>query len=93
MTSEAKGPLMVMGTSGSTDYLREGTVEKRYWLVGPPLSDPDTGACDGVHDEGAPPQHLCTRCFPDRSGDPRDLSAHADDEYGDNCRDEQEEIE
>ena len=41
----------------SLDYLNDKTVERRHWLVEP--------VCDGLHDEGAPEQYLCSRCFPD----------------------------
>lgn len=35
MTAEAKKTLVVIGTSGSHDYLKD-TGNKRYWVVGEP---------------------------------------------------------
>lgn len=57
---------IVVGTSGSTDYLNEEAGSQRFWPVrlDVPLRDLDE-SCDGLHAEGAPPQYLCTRCFPD----------------------------
>jgi hypothetical protein len=42
----------------------------------------DEGACDGVHVDGAPVHHLCTRCFSDRIDRARrgDLVVVPDDE-------------
>lgn len=117
MTAEAKKPLVVIGTSGSHDYLKDSTGNKRFWPVGEPseaggapispedearlkaylaasgplniiLSNADDEACDcdGLHDEGAPAQYLCTRCFPDPGRG--DLGQGHDDEdaYGSNPR-------
>ncbi len=83
-TPEAKRALVIIGTSGSTDYLKD-TDNRRYWPVvpnaveadAPPLSAEDQAIlkrlieenCDGLHDEGAPSHYLCSRCFPDLRGD------------------------
>jgi hypothetical protein len=89
MTPEDKKALVVIGTSGSTDYLRDATGNQRFWLVKPP---PEATAaaetCDGIHDEGAPAQYLCSRCFPDRN----DLGQAEDDEYDEHPCNEEEEI-
>ena len=108
MSEGDKRPLVIIGTSGSTDYLKDTTGNHRYWPVEvpsgdvPPLDEADaevvkklvelTGgtwiveakprlkvapvaeACDGLHDEGAPAQYLCSRCHPDRN----DLDGGAD---------------
>jgi len=74
-----KKDLVVIGTSGSTDYLTDPRGDQRFWPekisadeAGPPLSAEDHSklkalfmGCDGIHDEGAPAIYLCTRCFPD----------------------------
>ena len=67
-------PRVIIGTSGSPDYLKGTAGEQRYWPVSaPPPAEAfsacpaaDDGACDGLHVEGSPPQYLCTRCFPAR---------------------------
>lgn len=95
----------MVGTSGSTDYLRDAApdvkrptaADRRFWPVSVPLAELarcaddgfDRQDCDGLHDEGAPPQYLCTRCFPDLRGD---LAALEEDEYDERARDEAEEI-
>jgi hypothetical protein len=66
---------VIIGTSGSTNYLSDTTGGQRFWLVGVPCDEPaqeDGQACDGLHDEGAPAHYLCSRCFPDR-GDRTEL--------------------
>lgn len=83
----------VIGMSGSTDYLRDSTGKQRFWTVTvlPNESAPADGqTCDGLHDEGAPAQYLCSRCFPDLQGD---LAEIADDHYEDVRRDENDETE
>src|SRR5271154_3452198 len=40
MTADAKRPLVVIGTSGSHDYLKDGTGDRRYWLLGDPAPGP-----------------------------------------------------
>ena len=112
---EGKRPRVIIGTSGSTDYLKDTTGDRRYWPVAvasidtPPATAEDlavvqrlvqaTGGkwlveagegCDGLHDEGAPLQYLCSRCFPDLRGD---LTESQDDEYDEARRDEAEEME
>jgi len=96
MTADAKRPLVVIGTSGSHDYLKDGTGDRRYWLVGDPAPGPaapispedrarldalialgQEAGCDGIHDADAPPQYLCSRCFPEGR---EDLSLQEDDE-------------
>jgi hypothetical protein len=61
-----------IGTSGSTDYLDDTTGSQRFWPVRLEPSLPaEEGSCDGLHDENAPANYLCSRCFPDlREGDP-----------------------
>lgn len=93
MTIEAKRPLVVIGTSGSTDYLHDKTRDRRFWPVSATSAaqpSDDSDVCDGLHDEGAPPQYLCSRCFPDPQGD---LAVLQDDEYDESCRDEDREME
>lgn len=79
--SEEKRDWVVIATSGSTDYLSDATAGRRFWPV--TVSD-DGEACDGVHDEAAPVNYLCTRCFPGLCSD--DHGQRDDDE--DDCRDE-----
>lgn len=80
--SEPGQKFVVVGTSGSTDYLRDGrdgTGDKRFWSVAVPPDEPspdDGQACDGLHDETAPAHYLCTRCFPD----PREDLGHLEDD-------------
>jgi len=86
MTMEDKRPLIVIGTSGSTDYLRD-MGDKRYWPV---VVADDGEPCDGLHDEGAPAIYLCSRCYPQPQGDLFEL---AHDEYDENRRDDDGQME
>jgi hypothetical protein len=90
------GKLVIIGTSGSTDYLRDATGDQRSWPVqmGAPRSDTEE-SCDGIHDEGAPLHHLCTRCFPDLTDRvlKGDLFGPGDDECDEVRQDEDQEIE
>lgn len=88
MTTEAKRPLVVIGTSGSTDYLMDSTGGRRFWPV--TVASDDGEGCDGLHDEEAPAAYLCTRCFPDLGRG--DLGRGHDDDEDDN-RDEPPETE
>lgn len=85
--------IVIIGTSGSDDYLNDKTSNQRFWPVsvqrGESAPD-DEQTCDGLHDEGAPVQYLCSRCFPDLRGD---LTEAQDDEYDEARRDETEEME
>ena len=36
---ESKRPLVIIGTSGSTDYLKDTTGNRRYWPVASPPAD------------------------------------------------------
>lgn len=96
MAADGK-PLVVLGTSGSTDYLRDVAPDqyrptrqdRRYWVVSVPHSERasnDGLDCDGLHDQNAPIQYLCSRCFPALpQGDLADFPYHASDEA---CRDD-----
>ena len=77
MTIEGK-KFHVVGTSGSPDYLNDTTDDRRLWL----LSVPGEG-CDGLHDEAAPVQYLCSKCFLDLRGD---LAEPQDDDDRDEDR-------
>lgn len=46
--------VVIIGTSGSLDYLRDATGDQRFWFV-TVLRD------DGPRDDAAPIQHLCSR--------------------------------
>ena len=84
---------VIIGTSGSTDYLHDTTDNQRFWPVSVPCGKPapdDGQGCDGLHDESAPIQYLCSRCFPKLGGD---LTEPQHDEYDEARRDESEEIE
>jgi hypothetical protein len=94
--------IVVIGTSGSTDYLhdppgqyRPTRHDRRFWHVSQGEasqgeSEPDDGQiCDGLHDESAPVQYLCSRCFSDLRGD---LAEIQEDEYDDDRRDDDEEM-
>jgi hypothetical protein len=59
--------MKIIGTSGSLDYLNDSTAGKRFWQLAPEVLKEAVEAvdsCDGIHDENAPPQYLCTRCYP-----------------------------
>lgn len=73
--SKRTSPRVLIGTSGSTDYLNDTTGDRRYWLPVADASPIDNDAhaaivkelvemCDGLHDENAPEHYLCSRCFP-----------------------------
>jgi len=81
--------LVIIGTSGSTDYLHD-TGNQRFWPVSVPCGEsaPDDGQdCDGLHDEGAPVQYLCSKCFLNRG----DLAESQEDEYDEARRDDDDE--
>ena len=99
VVGSSRGPVLIdpkytiIGTSGSTDYLRDTTGNQRFWrgLTAREVDRPDDGqACDGLHDEGAPIQYLCSSCFPKLRGD---LAESQDDEYDEARRDEDQEME
>jgi hypothetical protein len=87
--------LVIIGTSGSTDYLRDATGDQRFWPVRSDALPRDPGeSCDGIHDEGAPLHHLCTRCFPDLIDRALkgDLFGPGDDECDEVRQDEDQEM-
>lgn len=89
MTTEGK-KLVIIGTSGSMDFLR-GDTGRRFWPVTVPSGvSEDAQGCDGLHDETAPTQYLCTRCFPALGGD---LLEPPDDDDDDDRRDDDVQME
>jgi hypothetical protein len=69
----------------------EGRAYLATWLASVtdmPVSAVEEPTCDGIHDEQAPAQYLCSRCFP--SGD-KDLPSEEDDGYEDARRDQETE--
>lgn len=88
---------VIIGTSGSTDYLHDTTCNQRFWAaVSVPRGEPapdDALLCDGLHDEGAPVQYLCSRCFPDVASIRGDLTDAQGDEYDEARRDADEQME
>jgi hypothetical protein len=93
MTDEKRDALVVIATSGSTDYLSDATGDRRFWPVTLPSREgsppDDSEGCDGIHHDEGEPAFLCTRCFPDLSRG--DLGRGHDDE--DDHRDEPHERE
>ena len=81
---------VIIGTSGSTDYLNDTTGSQRFWPVTAPRGEDSDQDCDGLHDESAPIQYLCSRCFPKLR---RDLAEPLNDEYDEARRDEDKEME
>lgn len=53
--------------------------------------------CDGLHDDGAPVQYLCTKCFPDVVARPLSVSGDLSDpdgvDYVEDRQDEDREME
>ena len=84
---------VLIGTSGSHDYLNDTTGGRRFWplsvLSDRPSADDGEG-CDGLHDESAPTQYLCSWCFPELWGD---LTESQDDGYDEARRDDDEAME
>jgi hypothetical protein len=96
MTEGNTPPRVVVGTSGSTDYLND-TGDRRFWPVHvlseeplPPNVGDDGLSCDGLHDEGAPAHYLCSRCFPGFPNIGGDLLGPQDDDDDDFRRDDNE---
>ena len=82
-----------MTTEGEPDYLNDTTGKRRFWPLSVPSDRPspeDGEGCDGLHDESAPIQYLCSRCFPGLRGDLAEDQVDACDE---GRRDEDEEME
>ena len=70
--------MVIIGTSGSLDYLNDSTAGQRFWRV-EHLPRVEQDPCDGIHDESAPTSYLCTRCFPQAVGSPIDEASFQDD--------------
>jgi hypothetical protein len=89
MTMGAKKFSVVIGTSGAPDYLNDTTGNRRFWPLSVLRDPPSPGeSCDGLHDESAPSQYLCSRCFPQQLRG--DLTEPQDDEYDEVRRDDAE---
>lgn len=94
--NEGAKPLIVVGMSGSIDYLKDETGDRRFWSMSasPEMPAPTENLCDGIHDEDAPTHYLCTRCFPDLASQARggDLQVPNDDDYDEFRRDGHQEV-
>lgn len=90
---------VIIGTSGSADYLNDTASDRRLWPLSVPSARPsledgeDSDGCDGLHDESAPTQYLCSRCFPGRYPLRGDLSDPQDDASAEPHRDAYDETE
>jgi hypothetical protein len=75
-----------------TENRDEAVVARLLELTGGTWLDDAAGeGCDGLHDESAPSQYLCSRCFPKLRGDLAE--PHNDDEYDEARRDEDQAME
>jgi hypothetical protein len=76
---------VIIGTSGSRDYLEDSTSNQPFWPVYTPTTTPtddtntdDDPPCDGSHDTDTSLLFPCTRCFPYGRDTQRNLDERED---------------